>query len=212
MYFDSSWPGFYKFIFLRNIWKAVSAPMKQYQLLGQYCRTDASKISHRHLSASSPQASMLSWQQYPTENCADNALNKKPLLSSTSVAFQSVRTNVRVHYRPSAWKRYNKHNIERRLSTPGGLEMLWRKVLKGKHQLAVYERILPNTVNGKILPKEHFRYQLQPTIKRPIPKPGLFWCLQKHYLPVYPVLMLVHFWCLNDYLLWKNRLPVIHSS
>ncbi|CAG5117518.1 unnamed protein product [Candidula unifasciata] len=154
----------------RNVWKAVSSPMMSGQLLGQYCRTDAPKVGQRQLSALSAQVSVLSGQHNPIDNASD----KKPLLSSTLVTFQSVRTNVRVHYRPSAWKRYNKHNIERRLRTPGGLELLWRRILKGRHQLAVYERILPNTVNGKILPKHHFKYQSQPICKRQLPKPGLF--------------------------------------
>ncbi|KAK3759423.1 hypothetical protein RRG08_009096 [Elysia crispata] len=103
-----------------------------------------------------------------------NSSSMRLLKSETSVLHQSVRTKVRVYYKGSAWKRYNKHNIEKRLTTPGGLEMLWRKTLKGRMNLAAYERILPNTVNSKILPAHHFKYKAHPLTKRRLPKPGLF--------------------------------------
>ncbi|KAK0044552.1 hypothetical protein Bpfe_026052 [Biomphalaria pfeifferi] len=93
------------------------------------------------------------------------------------VVHQSIRTKntgKRIYYVGSAWKRYNKHNIERRLTTNGGLEILWRKTLKGKHVLAAYERILPNTVDGRILPQHLFRFQKHPLTKNRLPKPGLY--------------------------------------
>ncbi|XP_005090358.1 uncharacterized protein LOC101863636 [Aplysia californica] len=92
------------------------------------------------------------------------------LCAAQPVIKQCVRTKVRVYYKGSAWKRYNKHNIEKRLTSPGGLEVLWRRVLKGKHQLAVYERILPNTVNSKVLPPHHFKYRPHPITKTKLPK------------------------------------------
>ncbi|KAH9509063.1 hypothetical protein Btru_048925 [Bulinus truncatus] len=97
--------------------------------------------------------------------------------SGSQFAYQCIReknTGKRIYYRGSAWKRYNKHNIERRLTTDGGLEVLWRKTLKGKHKLASYERILPNTVNGRILPDHLFKFQKHPVTKQKLPKPGLF--------------------------------------
>ncbi|RUS76427.1 hypothetical protein EGW08_015818 [Elysia chlorotica] len=106
----------------------------------------------------------------PTSNSSPMRLLK----SENSAMHQCVRTKVRVYYKGSAWKRYNKHNIEKRLTTPGGLEMLWRKTLKGRMNLAPYERILPNTVDCKILPAHHFKYKAHPLTKRRLPKPGLF--------------------------------------
>lgn len=161
-------------VFLSFAWKAVSAPFVHGQLFAQYCKAQIAGISQRHVSVVPSQTSPLPFQQCSSTVPGCTLSHKKALLSSKSVTFQSVRTNVRKHYKGSAWKRYNKHNIERRLSTPGGLEVLWRRVLKGRHQLAVYERILPNTVNGKILPEYHFKYQAQGFTKRKLPKPGLF--------------------------------------
>uniref|UniRef100_A0A0B6XXI2 39S ribosomal protein L34, mitochondrial n=1 Tax=Arion vulgaris TaxID=1028688 RepID=A0A0B6XXI2_9EUPU len=157
---------------IRNVWKAVSVPLMNNQLFMQYSRTDVLKQCHKHLSVLSNQTSLTDKQQHPVLN--QTLSYKKSLLSFTPVTFQSIRTKVRVYYKGSAWKRYNKHNIEKRLISPGGLEVLWRKTLKGRHQLAAYERILPDTVDGKILPDRHFRFRDHPLTNRRLPKPGLY--------------------------------------
>ena len=112
--------------------------------------------------------------ELPVSNPTTNPTAGRLLKSETPAMHQCVRTKVRVYYKGSAWKRYNKHNIEKRLTTPGGLEMLWRKTLKGRMNLAAYERILPNTVKSKILPQHNFKYKDHPLTKRRLPKPGLY--------------------------------------
>ncbi|KAL3867246.1 hypothetical protein ACJMK2_044462 [Sinanodonta woodiana] len=57
---------------------------------------------------------------------------------------QCVRTNVRVHYRPSAAKRIGKHGLEKRLSTPNQREVLFRRLLKGRNTLCVFDRFINN--------------------------------------------------------------------
>ena len=48
---------------------------------------------------------------------------------------QPVRTRVRRHYRPNAYKRWTKHGKEKRLSNRKGLVMIWKRYLKGRHIL-----------------------------------------------------------------------------
>ncbi|KAK3601461.1 hypothetical protein CHS0354_033596 [Potamilus streckersoni] len=57
---------------------------------------------------------------------------------------QCVRTNVRVHYRPSAAKRIGKHGLEKRLSSPTQKEILFRRLLKGRATICVFDRFLNN--------------------------------------------------------------------
>ncbi|KAL5004371.1 hypothetical protein ScPMuIL_017827 [Solemya velum] len=70
---------------------------------------------------------------------------KDKLLSNSTVGvinYIPKRTRVRVHYRPSAWKRIHRHGMEKRLSSRGGIEILWRRFMKGRHVLTVYDRIM----------------------------------------------------------------------
>ena len=80
-----------------------------------------------------------------------------PLNGSTPMTTQ-VRGRAQVYYRPSAWKRVNKHGIEKRLMSQGGIEVLWRRILKKRHSLTPFDRILPGTVGGKVLPDHHFKF------------------------------------------------------
>ena len=55
-------------------------------------------------------------------------------LSLPQNAFQ-VRTNARKYYKPNAYKRMRKHGYKKRISTKNGLAILWRRYLKGRHEL-----------------------------------------------------------------------------
>ncbi|KAK7492572.1 hypothetical protein BaRGS_00016238 [Batillaria attramentaria] len=82
-----------------------------------------------------------------------------PLLHPAAPSLTQCRGRAEIYYQPSAWKRINKHGIHRKLQTPGGIEVLWRRLLKGRHSLAPYERILTlPTYNGQILPDHHLKY------------------------------------------------------
>lgn len=153
---------------IRNICKL--APPSLGHLMSQQQVQHIPKGLSRNVSS----LSSFSYIDHPVSNPTANSTSSRILESKSSPMHQCVRTKVRVYYKGSAWKRYNKHNIEKRLTTPGGLEMLWRKILKGRINLAAYERILPNTVNSKILPAHHFKYKAHPLTKRRLPKPGLF--------------------------------------
>ncbi|KAL8622794.1 hypothetical protein ACOMHN_026915 [Nucella lapillus] len=80
------------------------------------------------------------------------------LLPVSSALVVPARGRVQINYQPSAWKRVNKHSMEKRLRSPGGIEVLWRRVLKKRHCLTPFDRILPGTYNGQILPKHHLKY------------------------------------------------------
>ncbi|XP_041366291.1 uncharacterized protein LOC121381177 [Gigantopelta aegis] len=82
------------------------------------------------------------------------------------VCVQSVRTHMRKHYDPSAWKRINKHGIEQRLRSETGIHILWRRMLKKRFNLAPFERVLQGTVNGKILPKHQIPKVPQKDLER----------------------------------------------
>ncbi|CAL1541390.1 unnamed protein product [Lymnaea stagnalis] len=163
---------------LRNIWSTVSLhTFSKQKCLNHRIRDSVVRSQHSVSLFHNPLTQKVLQHNFTPTLGTCPTIGKK-LASPVSVTHQSVRSTknygVRVYYKGSAWKRYNKHNIERRLTTPGGLEILWRKVLKGRHQLAAYERILPNTVNGKILPEHLFRFKDHPLTKKRLPKPGLF--------------------------------------
>ncbi|KAF6038736.1 hypothetical protein EB796_002961 [Bugula neritina] len=58
-----------------------------------------------------------------------------PFLSPSAQPQSQVRGAKRMTFRPNAWKRLQKHGLEKRLSTPAGRAVLWRRVLKGRHNL-----------------------------------------------------------------------------
>ncbi|XP_076443239.1 uncharacterized protein LOC143281866 [Babylonia areolata] len=80
------------------------------------------------------------------------------LLPATTPSLITTRGRAEIYYRPSAWKRVNKHGIEKRLRSPSGIEVLWRRVLKKRHCLTPFDRILPNTYNAQVLPKHHLKF------------------------------------------------------
>lgn len=80
------------------------------------------------------------------------------LLATSTPAVTATRGRASVYYRPSAWKRVNKHGLEKRLRKPSGIEILWRRILKKRHTLSPFDRILPGTYNGQILPDHHLKY------------------------------------------------------
>ncbi|GFO06544.1 hypothetical protein PoB_003304900 [Plakobranchus ocellatus] len=156
---------------LRKFWSEATASMGRH--IFQQSRKPVHEIDSKRLSILSQTWDPINSLAYSPTNTGDK-VSEKLLKLKPLAMHQCIRTKVRVYYKGSAWKRYNKHNIEKRLTTPGGLEMLWRKTLKGRLNLAAYERILPNTVNSKILPQHHFKYKAHPLTKRRLPKPGLF--------------------------------------
>lgn len=93
----------------------------------------------------------------PGNNASVAVACRAPFLKVDPPLVTQVRGRAQIYYQPSAWKRVNKHGIERRLLTQGGIEVLWRRFLKRRHVLAPFERILPGTVQGKILPKEYLK-------------------------------------------------------
>jgi len=52
------------------------------------------------------------------------------------VTVEQVRTKARVYYKPNAAKRLRKHGLKTRLSSVGGIKMLWRRYLKGRTSLS----------------------------------------------------------------------------
>ncbi|XP_059155411.1 uncharacterized protein LOC131940688 [Physella acuta] len=161
---------------LRNVWSAVLMPALN-NLQKPHCFSNQLKgTNFRCLSLFYNPSTQPLYQTFSPVS-GSKPSSSKPLVAPASNVIQCIRsknTGKREYYKGSAWKRYNKNNIERRLSTTGGLAMLWRKTLKGRHQLAAYERILPNTVGGKILPDHHFKYNAHPLTRNRLPKPGLF--------------------------------------
>ncbi|KAK7115330.1 hypothetical protein V1264_001218 [Littorina saxatilis] len=84
-----------------------------------------------------------------------------PFLSASTPALTHTRGRAQIYYRPSAWKRVNKHGIERKLRTQGGIELLWRRFLKKRHVLTPFDRMLPGTHYGQILPDHYIKYNQQ---------------------------------------------------
>lgn len=91
------------------------------------------------------------------------------LLTPCTPSLTQTRGRAEIYYRPSAWKRVNKHGIERRLRTQGGIEVLWRRFLKKRHCLTPFDRILPGTYKGQILPDHHLKYN-QDLVSREVRK------------------------------------------
>ena len=92
-------------------------------------------------------------------------------------------TKIRVYYKGSAWKRYNQGCIEKRLTKPGGIDILWRKTLRGKHQLATFERILPNMPtmkkHGQIVKECNLKFRDHPITRNKLPE-RKFWFETKY--------------------------------
>ena len=118
---------------------------------------------HTSVSRCTPMASRLSCS---TSVCSGGPITGNQTSSNAVCSFgsreqitwantcvQSVRNRMRKHYQPSAWKRINKHGIEQRFMTESGIHVLWRRFLKKRFNLAPFERVLPGTIDGKILPK-----------------------------------------------------------
>ena len=80
------------------------------------------------------------------------------LLTPSTPRVTQTRGRAQIYYRPSAWKRVNRHGIEKRLRTQGGIEVLWRRFLKKRHWLTPFDRIVPGTYKGQILPDHHLKY------------------------------------------------------
>ena len=71
-----------------------------------------------------------------TKNDMQIVYSRSPMLTPTSSAIlQQTRGAKRMTFRPNAWKRKQKHGLEKRLSTPAGRAVLWRRVLRGRHSL-----------------------------------------------------------------------------
>ena len=87
------------------------------------------------------------WRQ-EVRNCIKPGINKLALQSKTKPLcnHECIRTKIRDHYRPNAWKRIHKNGVEKYLKTQGGREILFRKFLKGRKQLCVFDRFLNRTV------------------------------------------------------------------
>merc|ERR1712142_532342 len=104
------------------------------------------------------------------------------LCASQPVLKHCVRTKIRVYYKGSAWKRYNQGCIEKRLTKSGGIDMLWRKALKCKHQPAVYERILPNMptmkAHGKIVKPHNLKFREHPITTGKLPQRKYWYSLE----------------------------------
>lgn len=82
-------------------------------------------------------------QKHQTDN------QQKQLLQRTSgplLNYETVRLNKRVFYHPSAQRRIFKHGLEARLSTRGGKEILWRRILKGRHHLTAFDQFLEDPI------------------------------------------------------------------
>lgn len=59
------------------------------------------------------------------------------LLNTNSLALMPVRTNVRCHFpRPNERMRIKKHGYKKRLTTTGGLRVLMRRILRGRHVIS----------------------------------------------------------------------------
>ncbi|KAK6188832.1 hypothetical protein SNE40_004930 [Patella caerulea] len=98
----------------------------------------------------------------PIQSSTDSLLKPshgKEVFGCPSCNVQQVRNGQRQHYSYSAWKRINKFGIERLLSTKNGRTVLWRRFLKGKHNYAAFEQLLPEEFNGRILPKHQKHLQ-----------------------------------------------------
>ncbi|XP_025077564.1 uncharacterized protein LOC112554153 [Pomacea canaliculata] len=106
-------------------------------------------ISNRAVSAKTSASPTASFSVVSSSSLMAKESN---LLSASTPLMLLVRGRARIHYQPSAWKRVNKHGLEKRLLTQSGIEVLWRRYLKDRHVLTPFERILSGTYNGQILP------------------------------------------------------------
>lgn len=112
-------------------------------------------ISNRAVSAKTSASPTASFSVVSSSSLMAKESN---LLSASTPLMLLVRGRARIYYQPSAWKRVNKHGLEKRLLTQSGIEVLWRRYLKDRHVLTPFERILSGTYNGQILPEHHLKY------------------------------------------------------
>ena len=69
-------------------------------------------------------------------SCLQSKLNENLL------SLQPVRGKKVVKYKESTWKRVHKNSLHKRILTKGGIEVLWRRFLKGRHVLVPYDNFL----------------------------------------------------------------------
>lgn len=116
---------------------------------------------------------------------SDNVIPSNGLCAPQNMIKQFVRNKnigMRVYYQGKPWKRYNVSNIEKRLQTDGGLEVLWRKTLRGQRQLATFQRILPDhplvKKNGTIVKPSNLKFEDHPRSNYRLPDRKM-WYLEK---------------------------------
>lgn len=69
-------------------------------------------------------------------SCLQSKLNENLL------SHQTVRGKKVVQYKESTWKRVHKNSLHKRILTKGGIEIIWRRFLKGRHVLVPYDNFL----------------------------------------------------------------------
>lgn len=69
-------------------------------------------------------------------SCLQSKLNENLL------SHQTVRGKRVVQYKESTWKRVHKNSLHKRILTKGGIEIIWRRFLKGRHVLVPYDNFL----------------------------------------------------------------------
>ena len=84
-------------------------------------------------------------------NCVKFEVRQQIFQSKTQPLYnyESVRTNIRNHYRPNAWKRIHKHGLEKRLSTPSQRAILLRRFIKGRRHLCLTDRFMNDVIVKK---------------------------------------------------------------
>lgn len=105
------------------------------------CRAQRSlMVCQKSASDNNPTAAV--WNKSNMIPLSQTVLNN-PHVCQPWINGQMMRTKVRVYYRPNAAKRIKTHGIHKRIQTESGVEILWRRFLKGRHNLAVYEDFRP---------------------------------------------------------------------
>ncbi|GAB1608316.1 uncharacterized protein LOC115213356 [Argonauta hians] len=77
---------------------------------------------------------------------ADPNANHKTILRNDdhnpALLQQSIRSKKVVVYKGNVWKRVHIHSLHRRILTKGGIEIIWRRLIKGRNVLTAYDGFL----------------------------------------------------------------------
>ncbi|XP_029638158.1 uncharacterized protein LOC115213356 [Octopus sinensis] len=81
----------------------------------------------------------------PTTSAAVNPSHETILSQNDqnpAVLQQSVRCKKIINYKPNVWKRIHMNSLHKRILTKGGIETIWKRLLKGRHVLVPYDGFL----------------------------------------------------------------------